>query len=38
MLDGPINVRQKFIINSFANNNDKRLNIKIFKIKNLGIV
>ena len=38
MLDGPINVRQKFIINSFANNNDKRLNIKIFQNKkNLGI-
>ena len=38
MIDGPINVRQKFIINSFANNNDKRLNIKIFQNKkNLGI-
>ena len=38
MLDGPINVRQKFIINSFVNNNDKRFNIKIFQNKkNLGI-
>lgn len=38
MLDGPVNVRLRFIVNSFSHNNSKRLNIKIFhNKKNLGI-
>lgn len=38
MLDGPVNVRLRFIVNSFSHNNRKKLNIKIFQNKkNLGI-
>ena len=38
MLDGPVNARLRFIVNSFSHNNSKRLSIKIFQNKkNLGI-
>ena len=38
MLDGPLKVRQSFIINSFISKNRKKIKIKIFRNKqNLGI-